>query len=120
MPKREKKVENGDIPQSPREGIGLPIQRTFPESLPPLPSNHFVIQTSEHEAHLFFFHIRPPIILGSDADLRRAASELTHVTAECVAEIVIPITRLPELTRVFVDTLNKVTTKIGNPVPNAD
>ena len=84
----------------------VPARINFETPGPPQFANYVVLQTQEHEFYVSFYHISPPLLLGDgrmDEDKLRGLLE-TGIDAKLVSHIVMPISRLPELKRLFLNT----------------
>ena len=83
--------------------FALPIQWWFPPGQRGQFANHMIIQFDNHEFHLSFFEIQPPVLIGSEEDKRQVLESLDHIDAVCVARIVISKDRMP----VFVKAISE-------------
>src|SRR5258708_2466329 len=79
--------------------VQLQVQYEFPESMAIGSfSNHMLVQTDEHDFHLSFFQIAPPLIVGSsDSERMQKVQQLTNVPARCVARIVVSEGMMPKI-----------------------
>jgi hypothetical protein len=87
--------------------VRLPIEWHFPEGLIGRYANHITIQTAEHECHISFFEIQPPLFLGEPDEVKKQMEELQRVRATCVARVVVTKDRLAD----FTDALNSATAR---------
>lgn len=91
--------------------VSLRLRRSFPLGHAAKPASHFVVLTpNEHEVTLLFYHVRPPILLGTVAEIEAELATIKGVDAECVAEIVIARTRLDEFVELLSTQLVKLKT----------
>lgn len=74
------------------ERIEVPIE--WRADMPAIFANQLLIQIDEHECHLSFFEIQPPIVLGAAEERKEALANLKSVQARCVARIVVSKGRL--------------------------
>jgi len=84
--------------ESKREKIELRLEHQFPEefSLASF-ANHMVVQKDEHDFHISFFQITPPLIVGTESERREQAEKLQSIPAKCVARIVVAEGYLPRV-----------------------
>ncbi len=85
----------------------MSIEWHVPESVLPRYATNFVVQATEHEFRLYFFDIRPPLIVGTPEEQRRKRRELQSVHAECVANLAIAPVRMAELVKLLSDYLKR-------------
>jgi hypothetical protein len=83
------------------ESRRVPIEWRIPERLISQYATNFVVQRSEHEFIIFFFELRPPLVLGSPEEQMAALEKIPSVPAECIARIVVAAERLPEFVKVL-------------------
>lgn len=57
-------------------------------------ANQLLVQIDEHECHLSFFEIEPPVLVGSAEQRKAAITKLKSVPARCVARVVVSGGRL--------------------------
>jgi hypothetical protein len=57
-------------------------------------ANNLVVQVDEHECHLSFFEVKPPLVMGSREEKRKQLKELKSIQARCVVRVVISSDRL--------------------------
>lgn len=80
---------------SERKMVQLPIVWQSPQDLKAAFANHMIVQSDEHETHLSFYEIVPPLIVGDNPEERKAQVEsLTSIGANLVARVVIASERL--------------------------
>jgi hypothetical protein len=79
------------------QGIGLPIKWNTPDNIISRYASNFVVQILENECKISFFEINPDFRLGLENKVP------TEIQADCVANIIISINKLP----VFIDLLQR-------------
>ena len=83
--------------------IAIPVEWYIPDDIEPGYATNLTVQHTEHEFTISFFRAIPPIIVGSSEEQREQVKELKSVRAECLAQVIIAVGRMPE----FVDVLQK-------------
>ena len=90
--------------------IHIPIE-WMPSEQNSIFANNMLVQASEHECHLLFYEITPPLIQGDDEELRRKQVEqISSIKGRCVAKIVISAERI----ETFAQTLMKIASERRN------
>ena len=87
------------------DGVRIPIEHVYPDSLETRFADHVVVQHTEHEFRILFYETRPPIMVGSVEERRARLEEIQSIEAVCVARIVVPASRMPEMVRALNDNL---------------
>ena len=57
-------------------------------------ANHLLIQKDEHECHLSFYEVRPPLVFSEEQ-----VSAINTVPATCVARVVVANGRMPSFVK---------------------
>ncbi len=99
---QEEKAQEGGPPEG---GIALPIEWYYPEGLMSRYANYVVIQFAEHECHVSFFEIKPPLLLGTPDEVREQAKELKSVRADCVSRSIVTNELMPIFIKAMQETL---------------
>jgi hypothetical protein len=94
-----------------QQAIQLPIEWHYPQGLTGRYATHLVVQASEHEFHVSFFEIKPPLLLGTPEEIERQAKELKTVRAECVARVIVAKERMQDFIQVLQRNLEKQLSK---------
>jgi hypothetical protein len=87
--------------------IAVPIEFSFPESLQSRYSNNFLVQHSDGEFIISFFEVLPPVVLGEPQQVIEQLRQIKSVRADCVARIIVPSEKMPDLIRVLQDNLER-------------
>ncbi len=89
--------------------VQLQVQYEFPESMAiGAFANHMLVQTDEHDFHLSFFQITPPMIVGSsDTERMQHVKGLTNVSARCVARVVVSDGMMPKIIEALQGNLDR-------------
>ena len=87
--------------------VVVPIIWETEGGAPTLFANQMMVQVDEHECHLSFFEIRPPLIIGTDEEKKAQAEALKSVAARCVARVVISKNRLPIFLGAVMEAMTK-------------
>src|SRR3954451_1647345 len=66
-------------------------------------ANIFSIQLLEGNYVLSFFEARPPVILSAPETQAEVMAKVDSIPAECVARVIVPPSRIPEILRVLND-----------------
>jgi hypothetical protein len=85
------------------ELVAVPIEWHIPEGIVPGYATNLAVQHTEHEFTIYFFRAGPPLIVGSPEEKREQAKKLKSIRAECVAQVIVSASRMPE----FVEVLQK-------------
>jgi hypothetical protein len=88
-----------------QERLVVPIEWHFPEGIVTRYANNMVVQFGDHDCYLSFFEIPVPVLLGTPGEQLEQAKKLKHVRAECIARIVLPISKMPEIVEALRSTL---------------
>lgn len=92
----------------------VPIRRHVPSGQRAVYANHVVVRGEPGIFHLLFFEIQAPIILHSDHDdIKKEASQVAHIDAECVSRIAIPSSLLSSVIEALQSNLKKMQATIG-------
>lgn len=75
----------------------LDIKHIVPPETKTVFANQVVVQCDRHDAFIQFFEIRPPILLGSEAERVEQLGNLDAIEATCVARVTIAPSRLPSV-----------------------
>jgi len=89
------------------ESFAIPIEWHVPDGLVSRYATNMVVQHFENEFRVYFFEIRPPIVLGSPEETKTKLEQLGSVRAECVASIIVAPDRMQEFIRVLQENLVK-------------
>jgi len=66
-------------------------------------ATNLVVQAGPNEFIISFFEIRPPILLGTQAEKQAALENIKTIPAICVARIVVSPAQMPEFIRVLTE-----------------
>jgi hypothetical protein len=102
----EKKKPREDKAAQSKEGparLALPIEWFFPEGQIGRYANQVLVQNAQHECHVSFFEVRPPVLLGEPDEVREQTKNLKSVRAECVARIIVAKDFIPEIIKALQD-----------------
>jgi len=66
-------------------------------------ATNLVVQRSDHEFLVSFFHVLPPLLAGPAEEVKAKLDEVSAVRAECVARVIVAAGRMRE----FVDVLQR-------------
>lgn len=100
----EKKKQHGEnAPTS----VQLAIDFQFPEGLVGRYANHAVVQLGEHDCHISFFEIQPPLILGTPEQMQEQVKSLKTVPAKCIARIVLAKELVPSIIKAMQESWDK-------------
>jgi len=86
MSEDPKNTANGEV-------VEVPIAWHYPEGQAATFANHMVVQHDDHEFHLSFFEIKPPLTFAGD---EATVKGLKSIPAECVARIVVAKGRMKQ------------------------
>jgi hypothetical protein len=70
-------------------------------------ATNFLIQAGEKEFFLYFFQVRPPLVVGTPEQQRTQLSELNLIPAQCIASIIISKERMPEFVQIMQDHVRR-------------
>ncbi|MCH8045999.1 MAG: hypothetical protein IID44_19980 [Planctomycetes bacterium] len=89
--------------------VEMPLRRHVSPDVKAVLSNHVVIRNDPTGLfQLFFFDAEPPLVIDGDSDdVKKEAAAQTHVDANCVSRVVIPITVIPSLIAALQTNLEK-------------
>jgi len=77
----------------------LPIEWNIPDDLVARYATNMAVQRLENEFLISFFEIKPPIILGEPANIEEKLKELKSIRANCVAQIIVSVDKMPDFVR---------------------
>ena len=88
--KQDSKSTNGKRaqPNGKKSGKELSIKFIFPEGQRAFSCNFATVQREGQQFHLSFFEIRPPILIGTEEQVKEQLDEIESVQAHCLARIV--------------------------------
>ena len=86
-------------------GRAVPIVVTGLEDVPILFSNQFYGQFHQTEFIITFCQIQPPLLVGTQEEVRQQAEHISAVPARVVARIGLTTQRMTELIRVLQENL---------------
>lgn len=75
--------------------VELPIIWEEPIEIISRYANNIVVRHSKDEFIISFYEMRPPVMLGEPEEVKAKLHELGHVRAECVARIVVAVSKMP-------------------------
>ena len=110
MKNRQKKAASTNKPAA--ESMQLDIDFHFGSEIQAIPANQLAAMQDAHTVRLAFFDIRPPLLFGSSEQKEMEIRKIKSIRANCVAEIVIPLTNFPEFAAVIQEQLSKVEQRI--------
>jgi hypothetical protein len=76
------------------DSVQIPIHWNS-EGMPVVFANQMLVNMDEHEVHLHFYEIAPPVIYGSDEQRQKQIESLSSVTARGVVRVILSKDRLP-------------------------
>jgi hypothetical protein len=85
----------------------IPIEWHVPEGFVSQFANNMVVQRMGNDFFVYFFQIKPPIILGPPEFREAQAKRIESVRAECVASVAIAADKLPEFIKTLQENLEK-------------
>ena len=68
---------------------------------------HTVVQHTENEFYIYFYEVRPPILLGSNDKIKTTLEDIKYPPTECVARVVMQPNKIKELIRLLQENFNK-------------
>lgn len=68
------------------EPILIPVEWHVPDDLASHYATNLVVQHTEHEFNIFFYEIRPPLLIGSPEEVREGLEKVELVRANCVVD----------------------------------
>jgi len=83
----------------------LPIEWNIPDDLVARYATNMAVQRLENEFLISFFEIKPPIILGEPANIEEKLKELKSIRANCVAQIIVSVDKMPDFVRALESNL---------------
>ncbi len=91
------------VDQVPAESqeVALPLRYDVPASLETRYATNFTVQHTDQEFVLGFYEVRLPVLVGSPEENLAAVREMSAVTAQCVARLVVTPARMAELIQVL-------------------
>lgn len=106
---KQKKIEN-------ESGVAIPIEWHYPDGMAGRFANHMVVQFDEHECHISFFEIKPPLVLGTPDEAANQLKAMKTIRADCVARVIVSDGRMPGFVKAIQDTMAKqLAKKTGKP-----
>ena len=90
---------------------GLPLEWIVDEDTPCQYATNLVVQHTEHEFIISFFRASPPILLGTMDEVKEQLKDIQSVPAQCVARVVVAVSRMPEFVQVFQQNLENYLAK---------
>jgi hypothetical protein len=104
MVKKKQKPSSGDTHAS-RTGISVKksIRMKFAISseINPVFANQMLVQSDETTTYLSFFVVQPPVLLGSEDEVKKQIDDLEEVSAKMIAQVIVPRDRMEN----FIETL---------------
>jgi len=94
------------------EPILIPVEWHVPDDLASHYATNLVVQHTEHEFNIFFYEIRPPLLIGSPEEVREGLEKVELVRANCVAHIIVAPDRMPEFVQVLQTSLERYRSKL--------
>jgi hypothetical protein len=91
--------------------VAVPIRHEIPDDLPSHFCNHFVVQHDDSVFRLMFFEMQPPLLIGDEEARRAEVGKLVHVTARCVARIIVPADLMPSVLTALSSNIEKQKTR---------
>ena len=91
-----------------QERIALELRYEFPsdQAISSF-ANHMLVQIDEHDFHISFFQVTPPILLGTESEKKEQLKKLETVPARCVARIVVAEGLMPKIIQALQTNLEK-------------
>ncbi len=90
-----------------QEEPGVPLRWCIPPGLVSRFATNMVVQHTEQEFIISFFEARPPLLIGSEEEVRAQLAQIGGVEAECVARIIVTADRMPGFVAVLQETLRR-------------
>jgi hypothetical protein len=81
----------------------IPIEWHVSEHVHCQYATNLVVQPSDQEFLISFFHVLPPLLVGPAEEVKAKLDEVSAVRAECVARVIVAAGRMGE----FVDVLQR-------------
>jgi len=60
-------------------------------------ANQMLVQSDGTSTYLSFFLLQPPVLLGSEDEVQKQVDELTELSANMVAQVIVPKEQLAKL-----------------------
>jgi hypothetical protein len=79
-----------------------------PEGMPVVFANQMLVNAGDHEVHLHFFEVSPPLIFGTDEQKKEQIESLTSVDARGVVRVVVSKERLPAIIEALQSTAERI------------
>lgn len=73
------------------------INYVFPPEQNMVYSNNVTVQGDGTVFQISFFHIQPPIIIGTDEEMAEKIGKITNLDAICVSKVLVPANLMPLL-----------------------
>ncbi len=96
MPKQQQRHPDQQPPASTYHKT-VNVEPIIPPDLASRFANIFAVQSMEGSFLLSFFEALPPVVLGTPEEQAARVEKIQSIQAQCVARIVIPPSRIPEL-----------------------
>ena len=93
----------------------LPVEWKVSDDIVARYATNMVVQRLENEFLISFFDIRPPIILGEPEDITKKLRETKSVTANCVAQIIVAVEKMPSFVNALENSIKRSIEVIDEP-----
>jgi hypothetical protein len=88
--------------------VEVTINHVFPEHIKSAYSNHVVVQhTPDGEFYISFFELKHQLLLGTLEEVVAQSRQLSSLDAECVARLVVPNEKIPEIANALLENYGK-------------
>lgn len=97
----------GDKPNMDTDSARIPLEFEVPDSLVSRYATNFIAQHTPNEFVLSFYEVCPPLLLGDVDENRHRLEELGHITASCVARLIVSPSGMRDLVEVLTTSLQR-------------
>lgn len=101
------------------EFVQVPIKWNM-EGMPVVFANQMLVNSDDHEVHLHFFEITPPVIVGTDEQKQKQLEDLKSVSARGVVRVIVSKDRLPAFIQALQSTSEKIEARQSQTVNGKD